>query len=95
MDVSNSKTALNAVDRFLEWYSASDPSQPNDTEFLARLTKVRVALHKAKQKAVAERVKDVVASGEKVVVFREVGVGDTVPCRHVGPAFGYRILGVH
>ena len=69
VDVSNSKTALNAVDRFLEWYSASDPSQPNDTEFLARLTKVRVALHKAKQKAVAERVKDVVASGEKVVVF--------------------------
>jgi SWI/SNF-related matrix-associated actin-dependent regulator of chromatin subfamily A-like protein 1 len=69
VDVSTSKAAFNAADRFLDWYSASDPSQPNDTEFLTRLTKVRVALHKAKQKAVVERVKDVVAAGEKVVVF--------------------------
>ena len=69
VDISGSKAAFNAVESFLNWYAGADPSQPNDTEFLARLTKVRAALHKAKQKAVAERIRDVVASGEKVVVF--------------------------
>ena len=69
VDISGSKAAFNAVESFLSWYAASDPSQPNDTEFLARLTKVRTALHKAKQKAVEERIRDVVSSGEKVVVF--------------------------
>jgi SWI/SNF-related matrix-associated actin-dependent regulator of chromatin subfamily A-like protein 1 len=69
VDISNSKAALNAIDSFLSWYSGTDPSQPNDTEFLARLTKVRTALHKAKFNAVSERIKDVIATGEKVVVF--------------------------
>jgi SWI/SNF-related matrix-associated actin-dependent regulator 1 of chromatin subfamily A len=69
VDISESRAALNAIQSFLGWYSASDPSKPNDTEFLARLTKVRVALHKAKHKAVAERIRDVVAAGEKVLVF--------------------------
>ena len=69
VDISGSKAALNAIDGFLSWYSGTNPSQPNDTEFLARLTKVRTALHKAKFKAVAERIKDVLASGEKIVLF--------------------------
>ena len=69
VDISGSKAAFNAVERFLTWYAGTDPSQPNDTEFLARLMKVRTALHKAKQGAVAERIRDVVTSGEKVVVF--------------------------
>ena len=69
VDISTSKAALNAIDSFLSWYSGTDPSKPNDTEFLARLTKVRTALHKAKFSAVSERIKDVIASGEKVVVF--------------------------
>jgi len=69
VDISSSPAALNAVENFLAWYSATDPERPNDTQFLAKLTKVRVALHKAKHKAVAERIKDVIASGEKVVVF--------------------------
>ena len=69
VDISSSKAAFNAVESFLNWYGGTDPSRPNDTEFLARLTKVRTALHKAKQKAVEERIRDVVASGEKVVVF--------------------------
>jgi SWI/SNF-related matrix-associated actin-dependent regulator of chromatin subfamily A-like protein 1 len=69
VDISTSKAAFNAIDTFLSWYSGSDPSIPNDTEFLARLTKVRIALHKAKFNAVAERIKDVVAIGQKVVVF--------------------------
>jgi SWI/SNF-related matrix-associated actin-dependent regulator of chromatin subfamily A-like protein 1 len=69
VDVSDSKAAFNAIEGFLTWYSASDPSQPNDREFLARLTKVRTALHKAKFNAVQERINDVVAAGEKVVVF--------------------------
>ncbi|MBT7486322.1 MAG: DEAD/DEAH box helicase [Rhodospirillales bacterium] len=69
VDISNSKAALNAIDTFLSWYSATDPSKPNDTDFLAALTKVRTALHKAKFNAVSERIKDVVAAGEKVVVF--------------------------
>ena len=69
VDISASKAALNAIDSFLAWYSGTDPSQPNDTEFLARLTKVRTALHKAKFNAVSERIKDVTAAGEKVVVF--------------------------
>ena len=69
VDISGSKAAFNAVEGFLTWYVGTDPSQPNDTEFLARLMKVRTALHKAKQGAVAERIRDVVASGEKVVAF--------------------------
>ena len=69
VDIAHSKSALNAIEGFLGWYSGTDPSQPNDTEFLARLTKVRTSLHKAKQKAVEERIKDVLAVGEKVVVF--------------------------
>jgi SWI/SNF-related matrix-associated actin-dependent regulator 1 of chromatin subfamily A len=69
VDISNSKQALNAVETFLNWYRAADPDKPNDTQFLARLTKVRVALHKAKHAAVSERIRDVIASGEKVVVF--------------------------
>jgi SWI/SNF-related matrix-associated actin-dependent regulator of chromatin subfamily A-like protein 1 len=69
VDVSNSKAALNAVEGFLSWYSGTDPSQPNDREFLARLTKVRTALHKAKFNAVHERIKDVIATGKKVIVF--------------------------
>jgi SWI/SNF-related matrix-associated actin-dependent regulator 1 of chromatin subfamily A len=69
VDISGSKAAFNAVESFLNWYAGTDPSQPNDTEFLSRLTKVRTALHKAKQKTVEERIRDVVAGGEKVVVF--------------------------
>ena len=69
VDISASKVALNAIDSFLSWYSQTDPSQPNDTEFLARLTKVRTSLHKAKFNAVSERIKDVIATGEKVIVF--------------------------
>jgi hypothetical protein len=44
-------------------------TSPNDKAFLSRLTKLRVALHKAKQAAVTERVKDVLAAGSKVIVF--------------------------
>ena len=69
VDISASKAAFNAIDGFLSWYVGTDPSKPNDTEFLARLTKVRTALHKAKFNAVSERIKDVIATGEKVVVF--------------------------
>ena len=42
------------------WYAETDPGSPNDTQFLARLTKLRVALHRAKHKAVAERIRDAV-----------------------------------
>jgi SWI/SNF-related matrix-associated actin-dependent regulator 1 of chromatin subfamily A len=69
VDISASTASLNAIDSFLSWYSQTDPSQPNDTEFLARLTKVRTSLHKAKFTAVSERIKDVIATGEKVIVF--------------------------
>jgi SWI/SNF-related matrix-associated actin-dependent regulator 1 of chromatin subfamily A len=69
VDIAGSKAAFNAIDGFLSWYVGTDPSKPNDTEFLARLTKVRTALHKAKFNAVSERIKDVIATGEKVIVF--------------------------
>ena len=69
VDISEAGAALTAIENFLEWYQTTDPERPNDTQFLARLTKVRVALHKAKHKAVSERIKDVIASGEKAVVF--------------------------
>jgi SWI/SNF-related matrix-associated actin-dependent regulator 1 of chromatin subfamily A len=69
VDISGAASALNAVETFLEWYQTTDPERPNDTQFLARLTKVRVALHKAKHQVVAERVRDVIATGEKAVVF--------------------------
>jgi SWI/SNF-related matrix-associated actin-dependent regulator 1 of chromatin subfamily A len=60
---------LNAVQSFLSWYEQTDPAAPNDRQFLARLTKVRTQLHAAKQYAIAERIEDIVACGEKVVVF--------------------------
>src|SRR5262249_27944628 len=69
VDISDAPAALAAVEGFLSWYETTDPAAPNDTQFLARLTKVRVALHKAKHKAVAERIRDVIATGDKVVVF--------------------------
>lgn len=69
VDLSASKSVFNAVESFLGWYAGTDPSKPNDTEFLSRLMKVRTALHKAKQKAVEQRIQDVLAGGEKVVVF--------------------------
>jgi SWI/SNF-related matrix-associated actin-dependent regulator 1 of chromatin subfamily A len=69
VDLSQSRAVLKSIRSFLEWYQATDPGRPNDTQFLARLTKVRVALHKAKHTMVAERILDVLASGAKVVVF--------------------------
>jgi SNF2 family DNA or RNA helicase len=69
VDLTDSPAAVKAIHGFLEWYRVTDPGKPNDTEFLSRLTKVRVALHKAKHDAVGERIKDVVATGQKVVVF--------------------------
>ena len=64
-----SVAALNAQRSFARWFAASDASRPNDKYFLARLTKVRVALHKAKHRAVEERIRDVIATGQKVIVF--------------------------
>jgi SWI/SNF-related matrix-associated actin-dependent regulator 1 of chromatin subfamily A len=69
--------AWNANEGFLNWFLGSDVSRPNDTEFLARITKLRVALHKAKHAACAERIKDVVASGQKVLVFTSYTEGIT------------------
>ena len=86
VDVSGSPAAPSAVESFLDWYQATDPDKPNDTQFLARLTKVRVALHKAKHKAVAERIRDVVASGEKVVVFTTFSDGVARHAKALGEA---------
>jgi SNF2 family DNA or RNA helicase len=69
--------AWNANEGFLNWFLGSDASRPNDTEFLARITKLRLALHKAKHAACAERIKDVVASGQKVLVFTSYTEGIT------------------
>ncbi len=69
--------AWKAYDDFLGWLGQADPSKPNDTQFLARITKLRVALHKAKYAACAERIKDVLASGQKVVVFTSFSEGIT------------------
>jgi SWI/SNF-related matrix-associated actin-dependent regulator 1 of chromatin subfamily A len=63
------EAAWNANEGFLNWFLGSDASRPNDTEFLARITKLRLTLHKAKHAACAERIRDVVASGQKVIVF--------------------------
>ena len=64
-----SAAALNAQRSFAQWFAASDASRPNDKDFLARLTKVRVALHKAKHRAVEERIRDVTSTGRKTIVF--------------------------
>lgn len=69
VDLSDAPAALSAIEGFLSWYNATDPAAPNDKQFLARLTKVRVALHKGKHKAAAERLRDVVDAGGKVVLF--------------------------
>jgi SWI/SNF-related matrix-associated actin-dependent regulator 1 of chromatin subfamily A len=64
-----SAAARNAQTSFAQWFVASDASRPNDKDFLARLNKVRVALHKAKHRAVEERVRDVLATDRKMIVF--------------------------
>jgi SWI/SNF-related matrix-associated actin-dependent regulator of chromatin subfamily A-like protein 1 len=61
--------AIKAQRSFAQWFAASDASQPNDKNFLAQLTKVRVALHKAKHRAVEERIRDVISTDRKVVLF--------------------------
>jgi SWI/SNF-related matrix-associated actin-dependent regulator 1 of chromatin subfamily A len=86
VDIGDSPSALTAIESFLGWYQATDPSKPNDTQFLARLTKVRVALHKAKHKAVAERIRDVVATGDKVVVFTAFNDGVAKHAKALGNA---------
>lgn len=75
VDVSARASLVGAVEGFLRWYDATDPAQPNDTAFLAQLTKIRTQLHAAKQANVAERIKDIVAQGEKVVVFCSFSAG--------------------
>jgi len=57
------------------WFTGPDPQRPNDKEFLGRLQKLRVALHKAKHAAVAERIRDVLATGQKVIVFTAFTAG--------------------
>lgn len=75
VDVTSRPSLIGAVEGFLRWYDASDPTQPNDTAFLAQLTKIRTQLHAAKHAAVAERIRDIVAQGEKVVVFCAFSAG--------------------
>jgi SWI/SNF-related matrix-associated actin-dependent regulator 1 of chromatin subfamily A len=64
-----SAAALNAQRSFAQWFAASDASRPNDKDFLAHLTKVRVTLHKAKHRAVQERIRDVISTDRKAIVF--------------------------
>jgi SWI/SNF-related matrix-associated actin-dependent regulator 1 of chromatin subfamily A len=82
----SSEAAWNANESFIDWYRASDASRPNDTEFLARLTKLRLALHKAKHAACAERIRDVLASGQKVLVFTCYAEGITRHKKTLGDA---------
>ena len=70
-------SALTAYADFVAWFQAVDPSRPNDTEFLARITRLRLALHKAKHAACAERIRDVLATGQKVLVFASYTEGIT------------------
>jgi SWI/SNF-related matrix-associated actin-dependent regulator 1 of chromatin subfamily A len=86
VDISDAPGALSAIEGFLDWYQGTDPAKPNDTQFLARLTKVRLALHKAKHKAVAERIKDVIATGDKVVVFTTFTDGVAKHAKALGEA---------
>jgi SWI/SNF-related matrix-associated actin-dependent regulator 1 of chromatin subfamily A len=94
VDISDAPAALTAVEGFLSWYQTTDPASPNDTQFLARLTKVRVALHKAKHKAVAERIRDVIAIGDKVVVFTAFNDGVARHAKALGAA-AVTITGSH
>jgi hypothetical protein len=64
-----SAAARNAQRSFAEWFAGADASRPNDRDFLSRLTKLRLVLHKAKHRAVEERISDVVATDRKVIVF--------------------------
>jgi len=71
----DSAAATHASGDFVSWFADTDPSRPNDKEFLGRLQKLRVALHKAKHRAVAERMRDVLATGQKVIVFTAFTAG--------------------
>lgn len=69
VDIAGHDSALRSSLEFVRWYAATDPTSPNDKQYLAKLMKVRTALHKAKHKVVEERIQDVLATGQKVVVF--------------------------
>jgi SWI/SNF-related matrix-associated actin-dependent regulator 1 of chromatin subfamily A len=86
VDVSGSPGALNSSIDFVRWYAATDPANPNDKQFLAKLMKVRTALHKAKHKAVEERIGDVLATGQKVIVFTSFTEGLKRHAKTFGPA---------
>jgi SWI/SNF-related matrix-associated actin-dependent regulator 1 of chromatin subfamily A len=80
------EAAAKAQASFANWFLASDASRPNDHAFLAHLTKLRLALHKAKQAACAERIEDVLATGQKVVVFTCYTEGVTKHKKALGEA---------
>lgn len=61
--------AWSAQTAFANWFLSTDAARPNDKEFLGRLQKLRTALHKAKHAAVTERIRDVLETGRKVLVF--------------------------
>jgi hypothetical protein len=76
VDVSSRASVVGAVEGFLRWYDVTDPTLPNDAAFLAQLTRIRTQLHAAKQAAVAERIRDIVAQGEKAAVFCAFSAGN-------------------
>jgi SWI/SNF-related matrix-associated actin-dependent regulator 1 of chromatin subfamily A len=69
ISVEGAAALRNAETSFAQWFAESEAARPNDKDFLARLNKVRVALHKAKHRAVEERIRDVIATDRKVIVF--------------------------
>jgi SWI/SNF-related matrix-associated actin-dependent regulator 1 of chromatin subfamily A len=80
------ESAARAQASFANWFVASDASRPNDHAFLAHLTKLRLALHKAKHAACAERIRDVLETGQKVIVFTCYTEGVTRHKKSLGDA---------
>lgn len=80
------ESAAKAQADFVGWFLAQDASRPNDHSFLARLTRLRHTLHKAKHAACAERIRDVLETGRKVVVFTCYSEGITRHKKALGEA---------
>lgn len=58
-----------AEHRFLTWLEEAAPTRTDRRDVLAELQRVRRALHRAKRPLVAERIRDVLAGGRKLLLL--------------------------
>jgi hypothetical protein len=75
-----------AEHRFLAWLDEVGPTSTDRRDLLAELQRVRSALHRAKHRVVADRIRDVLASGRKLLLLAAFPEGLARQAERFGPA---------